>query len=349
MKQLAFLAIIVVFFSACGESIPVNEISDIVVEIQSGNTIMLANGLTVQLKGIRNTPETANWLKTFLLNKTVSLTVDADDEQHLSDYNTVVSAYLDERKAGAVNGYLLRMCFAKFSNINCVDSLNAFKTIRCSDVESKPTLPFSELFVKYAPAVFTIITDSGKGTGFFISPDGYAISNAHVFNPQKNDEKEVKVYLWDSEGKTAEHRYRTIHRVLDWKFSGNLGGEDWIIFHVQSEQNEKFPYFDINKGNLLHGMELAAFGTPLGKYGTLTAGIINNLESNLITISADLNYGNSGGPVIDKKGNVIGISTWVDSKDISGGIDASKRNYAQPMTKVTNVLDKMGDVWYGGK
>jgi S1-C subfamily serine protease len=325
-----------------GDKIVINEISATVLSVENGNTVQLSNGLTVKLIGIQNTPGAQGYLQSFLQSKSVTLRVNEGDEQTIDTYDTEVYAYVNTYSI-AVNGEMLRKGFAKLDSYYLTDSAGVFKSYVQGRSGEKRELSFEELFTKYAPATFSIKTNDGLGTGFFINAEGLAVSNAHVLNSQ-DDLSGVRIYLWDSDGEVAAHRYRTVQRIVMERYDGDLGKDDWVVFYVRrDEEHEKFAYYDLSKERARQGQLIAVLGTPEGKNGNFTEGSISNIEDNLITISADINAGNSGGPVVNKSGNVIGIASWVKAEGYS------KLNCAFNIQPIRNALDNMGDIYYGGK
>ena len=324
---------------SCGERIYINEIRATVLSVESGNTILLSTGLRVTLIGVKNTPSSQKYLEKFVKGKTVSLEVNIEDDQFIRTYDTEIYAYVNVSRL-AINGDMVKKRFTSLDFKHLVDSADVFKEYARPGI--KRTLSPEELFVLYAPATFSISTESGIGSGFFINNDGLAISNAHVLSSE-NDLSQVRIYLWDSEGNTNEHRFRRVSRILKEKYVGDLGQDDWVVFNVQKEQNEQFAFFDLHKEKVRQGQPIAVLGTPAGQTGNFTQGHINNIDNNLITISADVNGGNSGGPVVIMTGEVIGIASW------AGFIDRSKLNWAFSIIPVREALNQMGDLYYGGK
>jgi S1-C subfamily serine protease len=338
-KNSVLLLPLLILLTACSDPIKINDITGSVMSVESGNTVTLSNGLTVYLIGIQDLPEAQNYLESYLKGKDIELLVNDDDEQYINDYNTEVYAYVNTYNI-AVNGEMLKKGFAKLDFYYLTDSLGMYQGY--AKKEDCQELSFEQLFTKYAPATFTIQTAESFGTAFFISQEGLAVSNAHVLNSGK-DLSQVRCYLWDFDGKITEHRYRTIHRIVQEKLDGRTGEDDWIIFYVKKdEEHEKFSYYNLNKEKIRQGQKIAVLGTPQGKNGNFTEGTISNIEDNMITISADLNGGNSGGPVFNTCGNVIGIASW------AGFEERSKLNLAFDIQPIKEALDK-ANIHYGGK
>ncbi len=146
----------------------------------------------------------------------------------------------------------------------------------------------------------------GEGSGFFISADGYAVTNNHVVDHAKS----VQVTTADG----------TIYKA---KVVGTDPKTDLALIKVDGKSD--FPYVKFADHEPQVGDWVIAVGNPFGLGGTVTAGIVS-AESrdigsgpydNFIQIDAPINKGNSGGPAFDVNGNVIGINTAIYSP--SGG------------------------------
>jgi serine protease Do len=147
---------------------------------------------------------------------------------------------------------------------------------------------------------------TGVGSGFFISADGYAVTNNHVVDHATS----VRVTTDDGTLYTA-------------KVIGTDPRTDIALIKVQGKTN--FPYVGFETETPRVGDWVVAVGNPYNLGGTVTAGIISaegrNIDSNAydsyIQIDAPINKGNSGGPTFDTNGNVIGVNTAIYSP--SGG------------------------------
>jgi serine protease Do len=149
-------------------------------------------------------------------------------------------------------------------------------------------------------------TITGEGSGFFISPDGYAVTNNHVVDHAKT------VEVTTSDGKT----YKA-------KVVGTDPKTDLALIKVDGDQ--QFTYVKVSDREPRIGDWVVAVGNPFGLGGTVTAGIVSargrqigsNIYDDYIQIDAPINKGNSGGPTFDMDGNVIGVNTAIYSP--SGG------------------------------
>jgi S1-C subfamily serine protease len=144
----------------------------------------------------------------------------------------------------------------------------------------------------------------GTGSGVVISPDGLALTNAHVVNGAR------EIRLSDTEGRTTEARLLGIDPDTD-------------LALLRADAARSFAFAPLGDSKTLKRGHLAiAIGNPLGFESTVTAGVISALGRSLrattgrmiedvIQTDAALNPGNSGGPLVSSRGEVIGINTAV--------------------------------------
>jgi serine protease Do len=145
-----------------------------------------------------------------------------------------------------------------------------------------------------------------QGSGFFISADGYVVTNNHVVSNAKT------VEITTDDGKT-----------YDAKVIGNDAKTDMALLKVDGRSD--LPHVTLSGTNPRIGDWVIAVGNPFGLGGTVTAGIVSangrdigaGPYDDFIQIDAPVNRGNSGGPVFDAEGNVIGVTTAIYSP--SGG------------------------------
>ncbi len=147
---------------------------------------------------------------------------------------------------------------------------------------------------------------SAQGSGFFISADGYIVTNNHVVDHAT----EVKVTT--SEGK-----------ALDAKVIGVDAKTDLALLKVKGEGSYPFVNFASQAPRV--GDWVIAVGNPFGLGGTVTAGIVSARGRDIgsgpyddfLQIDAPVNHGNSGGPTFNTEGEVVGVNTAIFSP--SGG------------------------------
>jgi serine protease Do len=147
---------------------------------------------------------------------------------------------------------------------------------------------------------------TGQGSGFFISADGYAVTNNHVVDKAES----VEVTTDDGKNYTA-------------KVIGTDPRTDIALIKVGGRSD--FPFVRFGDQSPRIGDWVIAVGNPFGLGGTVTAGIVSARGRDIgagpyddfIQIDAAVNKGNSGGPTFDVDGNVIGVNTAIFSP--SGG------------------------------
>ncbi len=147
---------------------------------------------------------------------------------------------------------------------------------------------------------------TGVGSGFFISADGYAVTNNHVVDSASS----VQVTTDDGTKYTA-------------KVVGTDPKTDLALIKVDGKKDFAFVKFADHAPRI--GDWVVAVGNPFGLGGTVTAGIVSARGRDIgagpyddyIQIDAPINKGNSGGPAFDTEGNVIGVNTAIYSP--SGG------------------------------
>jgi serine protease Do len=164
---------------------------------------------------------------------------------------------------------------------------------------------------------------SSKGTGFFISPDGYVVTNHHVVASSRT----VEVSTVDG---------------MNYKAQVVASDPSSDIALLKVDGRSDFPFIKFADKAPRIGDQVFAVGNPFGLGGTVTAGIVSGLGRNigshsydgLIQIDAPINKGNSGGPSFDLAGDVIGVNTIIFSP--SGG--SIGIGFAIPADTVRNVV-----------
>lgn len=179
----------------------------------------------------------------------------------------------------------------------------------------------------------------GLGSGFIISPDGYVLTNDHV----AGNAKEITVTMTNGKKYQAE-------------IIGTDNISDVCVLKLISEKNESFPYVKLgNSDNVMIGEWTIAFGNPFGFFDNIdkpivTVGVVSakgmnlSVDNNrsyrgLIQTDAVINSGNSGGPLVNADGEVIGINTLI----YTGGVSQAYIGYgfAIPINRVKQVVDEL--------
>ncbi|HEY2153447.1 MAG TPA: trypsin-like peptidase domain-containing protein [Vicinamibacterales bacterium] len=158
------------------------------------------------------------------------------------------------------------------------------------------------------------------GSGLVIDAGGYIITNAHVVA----NARRVDVVL---PGRSAEEGVRTLTkargRTVDAKVIGVAREIDLALLKVAETDLPALPFADYDE--VRQGEMVFAFGSPEGLRGSVTMGIVSavarqpNPDNPLVYVQTDapINHGNSGGPLVNVKGQLVGINTYIVSE--SGG------------------------------
>ena len=209
-----------------------------------------------------------------------------------------------------------------------VVNISTTQTVKTSNnpfpFQFPPGSPFGEMFKDFEQQPRERKA-SALGSGFIIKEDGVVITNNHVIA----DAEDIVV------------------RVGDKEYKAKLVGADpyMDIAVLKMETKDKFKPVKFGDSDLARvGDWAVAIGNPFGLGGTVTAGIISarNRDINLtryddfIQTDASINQGNSGGPLFNLKGEVIGINTAILGQSGSIGI-----GFAIPANAASNVIDQL--------
>lgn len=176
----------------------------------------------------------------------------------------------------------------------------------------------------------------GKGTGFIISSDGYILTSRHVINTANRNRAQYQIFLNNGKQYYAQ-------------FIGNDPLKDLAILKIFDKD---LPYVEMgDSSTLAPGMTVIAIGNSLGIYkNSATKGIVSalgrdlsasdssgqNTENfdNLIQTDAEINLGNSGGPLITLEGKVVGVNSAIDQNGASIG-------FAIPINDARTIVDSI--------
>jgi serine protease Do len=192
--------------------------------------------------------------------------------------------------------------------------------------------PFEKFFRQYGfdnrPQIHRHEMITGVGSGFFISADGYAVTNNHVVDHASS----VEVTTDDGKTYTA-------------KVIGTDPKTDLALIKVDGRNDFAYVNFETQRPRI--GDWVIAVGNPYGLGGTVTAGIVSaegrdigsGPYDNYLQIDAPINKGNSGGPTFDTNGNVVGVNTAIYSP--SGG--SIGIGFDVPAATVKDVIAQLKD------
>ena len=176
-----------------------------------------------------------------------------------------------------------------------------------------------------------------SGTGFIITEDGYVVTNYHVIEGGTN----ITVTTHGNDEYSAE--------VIGYEANNDLA--------VLKMEGENFPYVTLGKSaELMVGDQVVAIGNVLSTFASsLTVGYVSGVDRvvdtegvamNMIQTDVAINSGNSGGPLFNMKGEVVGITTAKFSGNSSSGASIEGIGFAIPMDDVTGMIDDLRNFGY---
>jgi putative serine protease PepD len=205
-------------------------------------------------------------------------------------------------------------------------------------------LTIAQLAQKYSKSVVEIVTTSNggrtpfgqqssqaEGTGWVYDDSGHIVTNAHVVDGASS----AKITF--SDGSTA-----TANVV------GSDTSTDLAVLKVNGDVSKLAPLALANSDDIAVGEQVVAIGDPFGLQGTVTSGIVSALGREIsapnnspiegaIQTDAAINHGNSGGPLFDMNGQVVGVTSQIESD--SGGSDGV--GFAIPSNLVKTVVPQL--------
>lgn len=190
-----------------------------------------------------------------------------------------------------------------------------------SAFSSEITFDATDLYERVKPSLCAVLSldERGEelafGSGFVISEDGKIVTNAHVISGAKNVNVE------------CDSKQATVSKIIAYK-----EGIDLAV--LQSGLSKTKPLKITPREKMKPGGLIFALGNPLGLQGTITSGLFSGVrsyeENDYLQLSASVNPGNSGGPIITTTGEVIGVAAM----GISG---AQGLNFAIPADVLLNL------------
>jgi 2-alkenal reductase len=227
-----------------------------------------------------------------------------------------------------------------------------------SKVQPLPGKAFDpqQIYARRSPGVVTIFayfgdpssqaTEISQGSGFVISAKGFILTNSHVIT-NAGDAVNVRaadhLYVEFSDGDRAEAK------VVGWDLYDDVG-----LIRVATSAHALSPVPLGESASVVVGQPVAAIGSPLGNEDSLAVGVVSAVHRSIEAITAQkynivdaiqtdapITHGNSGGPLFDARGRVIGIDAQIRSQNGSGNdsgvgfavpIDAAKHSVEQLIT-----------------
>ena len=197
-------------------------------------------------------------------------------------------------------------------------------------VAESAQLSTAEAAKKYAAAVVVVKSPHGLGSGFFVNRDGYLITNFHVVKGARH----LTVTRFKQVGKTLKRIiYRDVEIVATAPF------HDLAVLKIKEKKDHLTTVILDPSDQVEVGETVFAIGNPLGLERSVTEGVISQAERNFRgflyhQVDAPVNPGNSGGPLFNSHGQVIGVVNmgvpWMEGL-----------NFAIPVEHVKYVLDHL--------
>ncbi|SEG45321.1 serine protease, S1-C subfamily, contains C-terminal PDZ domain [Bryocella elongata] len=175
------------------------------------------------------------------------------------------------------------------------------------------------------------VPEEGQGSGFIIDKDGHILTNNHVIEGAQT----VEVTL------SNKKKYKAAVVGVD-------SNHDLALLQIKGVPDLQ-PAVLADSKNLMVGQKVYAIGNPFGFNGTMTSGIISAIRSvampsgnkieDAIQTDASVNPGNSGGPLLNSRGEVIGVTTMIASNPNGGAEQSAGIGFAIPMSTAKAVLE----------
>jgi serine protease Do len=188
--------------------------------------------------------------------------------------------------------------------------------------------PVKELVHRYGEAVISIETTSGKGSGFILNDDGYAVTNNHVIE----GETRISAILYQNvPGGLARRRIENVEIVALNPFM------DLALLKLPPQKELKYSHIVLGSlDDLNAGDGVFAVGNPLGLERSVSQGIVSTRTRNIeglvyLQTDAAINPGNSGGPLFNLRGEVVGVTSLKASRGENLG-------FAIPVTYVKDFV-----------
>jgi len=211
-------------------------------------------------------------------------------------------------------------------------------------VPSRPVTPnrgqtrAGAIYQAASPAVVSIRTSTGTGTGFLVDNEGTLVTNDHVVETSRS----------------VQVKFGTDGRTINGTVKGTDPSSDLAVVHIDPSSipgNAKPLQFADSSGVAVGDVAIA-IGNPFGLDRTVTEGIVSSLGRTLrapnnyqiddvIQTDAAINPGNSGGPLLDDGGKVIGINSQIATNGVSNGNVGI--GFAVPSNTVRQVLPGLKD------
>jgi putative serine protease PepD len=223
---------------------------------------------------------------------------------------------------------------ATYAALSSGNEKTIVRQVTVSDAQpasSSGNLSVQSIYQLANKGVVEIAAGQGQGSGFVYDGDGHIVTNQHVVEGATS----VSVKFWN--GKT-----------YDAQVVGTDASTDLAVLKVNAPASELFPLSLGDSSKLAVGDAVVAIGSPFGLEGTVTSGIVSALHremtspnhfaiDNSIQTDAAINHGNSGGPLLNAQGKVVGVNSQIESN--SGGNEGV--GFAIPSNTVSSIAAQL--------
>jgi S1-C subfamily serine protease len=198
--------------------------------------------------------------------------------------------------------------------------------------------------VAYFPGTKASAPKGGQGSGFVVAPDGTILTSAHVVTTAGTSTGPVapakQIYVEFSDGD------RVTAKLVGYDLFDDVG-----VIRVDPHDHALDPVPLGDSGRVVVGQPVAAIGSPFAQTDSLSVGVVSAVQRPLpsltspydlvdaIQTDAPINHGNSGGPLFDARGRVIGINAQIRSSGSSSGFEGV--GFAVPINSARRSLDQL--------
>jgi putative serine protease PepD len=244
---------------------------------------------------------------------------------------------------GAAAGAGAYAVFNNDSGTTVVRQVHVTQSVQASDVKPGTLLSIGSIYKLANRGVVKISVTTGganpfeqgtqqaQGSGFVSDTVGHVITNQHVIDGAQS----IKVTIWNGKTYTA-------------KLVGSDASTDTAVIKVDAPASMFHPLALADSGTVQVGDGVVAIGSPFGLEETVTSGIVSALHRQMtspnnftiddsIQTDAAINHGNSGGPLLNMQGKVIGVNAQIESD--SGGNDGV--GFAVPSATVRQIAKRL--------
>ncbi len=193
-----------------------------------------------------------------------------------------------------------------------IDLSNDNATVKLLQSTTTSVTVEGRIFTESRNGVVTVESELGHGSGFLIDSAGMLLTNAHVVEGSR----ELAVDF------DSNHRFVAEKLAVDSENDIAVLRYNPLAYPQAQPLKLAFPPEDspIQEGDLV-----IAIGSPLNQEKILTRGIVSKVQDHIIISDVNINHGNSGGPLLDAKGVVVGITTFKDVDPAGGGVSGIVR------------------------